>query len=121
MKKQIEWNLGKILNFRMSMAALSRIEEKFKKPFAKIEHENMLITEFIYMLWSCLDQKNRDEIQPLELLNLIDDHSEIKTMYEKFGEIVAEGFGQEKNELGTQETNPNGLGNQPLLPVSVSV
>lgn len=101
MKTYIEFNLDKKRRFRMTMSAIKRIETKFKKAFAKIDHENLLVEDFMFVIWSCLEQSDRDEISPAQLLDLVDEYSSIQEVYILFKDIMESAFG--KNEQRTAE------------------
>jgi len=121
--KFVEYQLDKVRKFRISLMSMSRIEKKFGKPFAKIDHPNLMMEDFVYLMWACLSQEDRNEIkESSDLMNLIDDHSDVKTMYQVFTEIINEGFGQvEKNEETVpevEEEEATGTGEMPVRTLS---
>jgi hypothetical protein len=97
MPKFIEFELDKVRKFRMNMSSIARIEKRFGCAFAKIEHTNLKVEDFAYLLWATLEQKDREEIKDyIDLLNIIDEYINIKEVYALFTEIMQEAFG--KNE-----------------------
>jgi hypothetical protein len=83
------------------MMAQKRIEEKFKKPFAKIEHDNLTVDDFAFMLWATMEQSERDAILPSKFLEILDENATLKEIYGLFGKITEEAFG--KNEEPPEE------------------
>lgn len=116
MNKYIEFELDKIRHFRLGMMAQKRIEDHFKKPFAKIDPEEMKAEDFSYMLWATMQQKERDEIKPSEFIEIIDEHSTLKGIYELYKDITEEAFGKNENPPETPQipeevdTEENGIG-----------
>lgn len=120
----VEKKIDKVRRFRMSMMAQKRIETHFKKPFGKIDQDNLLVDDYIFMLWACLEQKDRDELTEEKLLEIIDEKLKCpnKEVYELFTDIVMDGFGMEKNSQGIVEeeetVEENGTGKEPLKTLS---
>jgi hypothetical protein len=114
MVKYVEFELDKVRHFRMGMMAQKRIEEKFKKPFAKIEHDNLTVDDFAFMLWATMEQSERESITPSQFLEVLDENATLKEIYGLFGKITEEAFGKNEQppevEEILEEQEENGTG-----------
>lgn len=119
----IEKELDKTRSFKMSMLAQKRIEKHFKKPFAKIDQDNLMVDDYAVMLHACLSKEDREELKANDLLELLDENFNCKEVYDLFTEIIMDGFGMEKNdqrmaEEVEEQAEQNGAGNEPLKTLS---
>lgn len=104
-KKFIPLELDKTRNLRYGMVALTKIEKKIGKPFAKIDFENeMTYSEIATILWAGLSHED-PELTPEKVAELIDEHSDIQTAITAMGEAMQEAFGT-KNAQGTATIQP---------------
>jgi uncharacterized glyoxalase superfamily protein PhnB len=105
MPKFIEKTLDVERKFRLNLAAQQRIEKKFKKPFAKINHEELTIEDFSFIIFATLSDEDRKEIATSEkLIEILDEYMSLGDIQKLFIEIVEEAFG--KNAQRTAEELP---------------
>ena len=60
MKKSISIELDKTRNMRLDSDALEKIEDKFDRPFHRIDFENMRIKDYKYILYMSLVHEDQD-------------------------------------------------------------
>jgi hypothetical protein len=96
-KKYVSFELDKTRNLRISMLALNDIESYFKKPFSRINYEELTVNDLGHIL--CAGLKHEDaELTATKVLELVDEYSDFETAFTKFGEALAIAFG--KNAQG---------------------
>ena len=111
-KKFIPFVLDKTRNLRYGMVALTRIEKKLGKPFAKIDFENeMTYAEIAGILWAGMVHEDA-ELTPEKVAELIDEYSDIPTALAAMSEAMQEAFGT-KNAQGTVQVVESGIGTLP--------
>lgn len=84
--------LDKMRNLRFGMKALSKIEDILGKPLAKLNLENLTISEMATIIWAGLEHEDK-ALTPDIVMDLIDDHSDIQTVAGLLGKAVQEGMG----------------------------
>jgi hypothetical protein len=115
MNKFVEFKIDKVRKFRLGMMAQKRIEDKFNKAFGKIDHENLRVEDFAFMIWSCLDQADREKTEPDQFLEILDENLSLKEIYELFGKITEAAFGKNvinpEPQMMEEPDIENGIGN----------
>ncbi len=96
--------LDKTRNFRYGMAAISRIEKKFKKPIGKIDFDNLTMEDTATVVWAGLVHEDSN-LTPQLLMDLVDKHSTIKIVVETMGNAFRESMGGDDVEEGEQAKN----------------
>lgn len=89
--------LDKMRNFRYGMKALHLIEKKLKKPISKIDMENLTMEETAIIIWAGLQHEDKD-LTPEKVMDLVDEHTNLKTVIEAMGEAFQNAFGETENE-----------------------
>ena len=92
--------LDKTRNFRYGMKAISLIEKKMKCNVSKIDFENLTMEDTATLIWAGLVHEDR-ELTPEKIMDLVDEHSNIKDVAKVMGKAMNEAFGvksEEKNE-----------------------
>jgi len=92
--------LDKIRNFRYGMKAISVIEKKMKINVAKIDFENLSMEDTATIIWAGLVHED-SKLTPDKVMDLIDEHSNIKDVMVIMGEAFNGAFGgkgEEKNK-----------------------
>jgi len=85
-------NLDKTRNLRYGMKAISLIEKKLKKPVANIDINNMTMEDTAIMIWAGLYHED-EKLTPDNVMDLVDDHSNISTVIQAMGEAMQGAFG----------------------------
>lgn len=92
--------LDKVRNFRFGMKAISVIEKALKTNVAKLDFDNLTMEDTATIIWAGLVHEDK-ELTPERIMDLIDEHSDIKTALEVMGKAFNESFGgadeKEKN------------------------
>lgn len=89
--------LDKSRNFRYGMVAISKIEKKFKKTISNIDFNNLSMEETATIVWAGLEHED-DKLTPLKVMDLVDKHSNIKTVVETMGKAFQEAMGDNEAE-----------------------
>ncbi|MHB8124644.1 MAG: hypothetical protein ACYDEJ_03205 [Desulfitobacteriaceae bacterium] len=111
-KKFIPLELDRTRNLRYGMVALTRLEKKLGKPFAKIDFENeMTYSEVADILWAGMVHEDAD-LTPEKVAELIDDYSDIPTALAVMGEAMHEAFGGKNAQRTAMQNEENGTGTQ---------
>lgn len=93
-------NLDRARNFRYGMKAISVIEKKMKINIAKIDFDNLSMEDTATIVWAGLVHED-NKLTPDKVMDLIDEHSNIKDVMEIMGKAFTEAFGgneEEKNK-----------------------
>lgn len=91
--------LDKTRNLRYGMKAISIVEKKLKTNISKLDMDNLTMEEIATVIWAGLVHEDKS-ITVDKVMNLIDDHSNIKNALEIMGKAFSEAFGgndKEKN------------------------
>jgi len=97
--------LDKSRNFKYGMKALSLIEKRLKKPFAKISLDDLTVEEIAVFIWAGLVHED-NTLTPEKVMDLVDEYSNFTTVSEIMGRAlsVAMGAGEDTDEKNAQET-----------------
>ncbi len=87
--------MDKIRNFRYGMTAISKIEKKLKQPISKIDFNNLTMEDTATIVWAGLVHEDSD-LTPQKVMNLVDEHSNIKTVVETMGNAFREAMGEDE-------------------------
>lgn len=110
-KKFVPIELDKTRNIRFGMVALTKIEKKLGKPFAKIDFDNATYEEVTTIIWGGLVHED-DTLTPDKVAELIDDYSDIPAALATMTKAMQEAFGTGKNAQ-TAANRENGTGTLP--------
>ncbi|MEH7391773.1 hypothetical protein [Bacillus sp. JJ1474] len=92
--------LDKTRNLRYGMLAISKIEKKFKKTISKIDFEDLSMEDTATIIWAGLVHED-SKLTPEKVMQLVDDHSNIKDVVETMGKAFQDSMGggieEEKN------------------------
>jgi hypothetical protein len=91
MSKFVPIQLDKSRNFRYGMVATSLIEEKLDVNISKLSMDSLSMKETATVMWAGLVHEDQ-ELTPEKVMQLIDDHSDIKTVSESMGKAFEVGF-----------------------------
>lgn len=117
----VEYKIDKVRKFRLSLSAQKRIENHFKTSFAKINHENLRVNDLVYMIWACMNEKDRDEVSHDTFFDLLDETLTIKEVYQLFTQITEAAFGKNEEtlpEVVIEDPEENGTGTKPFATLS---
>lgn len=89
--------LDKMRNFRYGMKAISLIEKKLGKPIGKIDLENLTMEDAAVMIWAGLAHEDPD-LTPEKVMDLVDEYSDIQTVFTAMGEAFQAAFGPNKED-----------------------
>lgn len=87
--------LDKSRNLRYGMKALSLVEKKLGKPVAKIDMNNLTMEDAAIMIWAGLAHEDPD-LTPEKVMDLVDEYSDIQTVFEAMGKAFEAAFGADK-------------------------
>lgn len=93
-------NLDKIRNLKFDMRAINRIEKKYGKPLMKIEgmQDGMLtMDETATIIWAGLAHEDK-ELTPDKVMDLIDEHSNLRDVSKEMWTALNEVFKSEEDE-----------------------
>lgn len=97
--------LDKTRNLRYGMVAISKIEKKFKKTISNIDFNDLSMEDTATFIWAGLAHED-DKLTPQKVMELVDQHSNIKTVVEAMGKAFQEAMGEEDDEEdGEKEKN----------------
>lgn len=96
--------LDKTRNFRYGMQAISKIEKKLKKQIQQIDFNSLSMEDTATILWAGLVHEDSN-LSPQKVMELVDDHSTIKTVVAAMGEAFKEAFGEDLVEEDDKEKN----------------
>lgn len=89
--------LDEIRNFRFGMKAIALIEKELDKSVSELDFDNMRMQDAAVIMWAGLVHEDK-ELTPDKVMELVDDHSDIKTAFEKMAEAFQEAFGADEDE-----------------------
>jgi len=89
--------LDKMRNFRYGMKALSLIEKKLQKPLSKIDWDNLTMEDAAIIIWAGLVHEDKD-LTPEKVMDIIDEHSDIETVFKEMSKAIQEAFGKKEGE-----------------------
>ena len=90
--------LDKIRNFRYGMKAMSYIEEKLKKPIAKLDLDGLTMKDAAIVICAGLMYEDK-KLTPDKVMDLIDEKGNFLEVIEAMGKAFNEAFGgNEVNE-----------------------
>lgn len=89
--------LDKTRNLRYGMKAISMIEKQLKTSVSKIDFDDLTMEDAATIIWAGLVHEDK-ELTPDKVMDLIDDHSDIKTAIETMGRAFSESFGSFNGE-----------------------
>jgi hypothetical protein len=87
-----EIKLEKTRNFRYGMKAINKIEKALKTNVAKLDFDNLTMEDTATIIWAGLVHEDT-ELTPEKVMELIDEHSDIKTALAAMGEAFQNAFG----------------------------
>jgi hypothetical protein len=116
-KKFIVVQMDKERKLRLTNSAIYEIEEKFKRPMAKMDAENLYHKDIITILCAALKWEDK-ELTCDEAMELFDEYLDIGDTYKLFGELMANTFGSPNGqgivaEVVTAQVTEVGTGTQP--------
>lgn len=85
------------------MVAISKIEKKLKQPISKIDFNNLTMEDTATVVWAGLVHEDSD-LTVHKVMQLVDDHSDIKSVVEAMGTAFNEAFG-DTDEPDSKEKN----------------
>ena len=92
--------LDKVRNFRYGMKAISIIEKKFKKPFAKVDFDNLTMEDTATIIWAGLVHEDKN-LTVEKVMDLIDEKGNLQQVMQVMSEAMSAAFGgkeEGKNE-----------------------
>lgn len=96
--------LDKVRNLRYGMVAISKIEKKFKKTISNIDFNDLSMEDTATFIWAGLAHED-DKLTPQKVMELVDQHSNIKTVVEAMGKAFQESMGEVEEEDEEKEKN----------------
>lgn len=92
--------LDKVRNFRYGMKAISLVEKKLKKPFSKIDMDNLTMEDTAIIIWAGLVHEDKS-LTPDKVMDLIDEKGNLQQVMQVMSEAMSAAFGgkeEGKNE-----------------------
>lgn len=93
--------LDKARNFRFGMKAIALIEKQLDKSVSELDFDNMRMHDSAVIMWAGLVHEDKD-LTPDAVMDLVDQHSDIKTAFSKMAEAFQESFGIDDDEKNAQ-------------------
>ena len=101
--------LDKERHLRFGMGAMIRVEEELNIKFGNIDFNNMSIKELATVIWACMAHED-EGLTIIEVVNLIDEHSDLESVIKVLGKLNNESFDKEKKP---EAVEANGIGKKP--------
>lgn len=90
--------LDKSRNFRFGMKALVLIEKKLNVKVTNLDFDNLGIEDMATLIWAGLVHEDKD-LTVDKVMDLIDDHSDMQTVFETMNKAFEEAFTGNKKQL----------------------
>ena len=87
------YQLDKMRNMRYGMKAFSLVEDVIGVPLAKIDLNNLTQKQLATLIWAGLVHEDK-ELTVESVMDLIDDHSDIKEASEMLSKAITESMGK---------------------------
>lgn len=89
--------LDKVRNFRYGMKAISLVEKKLKKPFSKIDMDNLTMEDTAIIIWAGLKHED-NSLTTDKVMDLIDEKGNLQEVMQAMSEAMNIAFGGGKEE-----------------------
>jgi hypothetical protein len=92
MNRYVEIQLDKARNLKYGMLSLMKLEKKIGKTISQIDFNALSIEDSAIVLWAGLIHEDK-ELTVDKVVELVDNYSDIKTVFDKVGEAISVSFG----------------------------
>lgn len=96
--------LDKMRNLRFGMKAIILLEKHLKRPIASIDLDKLSVSDMAAFVWAGLHHEDKS-LTIDKVVDLIDDYSDITTVFSVVGEAVSQAFGGGGDSGGDSEKN----------------